>query len=423
MRRLVVLGAGTAGTMVVNRLRPRLEETEWSITVVERSTVHRYQPGYLFLPFGAMRPEDVSRPVARTLRRGVDLVTAEVDRVDVDAREVLLTDGRSLAYDYLVVATGTSPRPDETPGLPEALGGDVHEFYTYGGALRLAARLADWTGGRFVVHVAEMPVKCPVAPLELTFLAEAYFRRQGIRDRVDLTYVTPLSGAFTQPVASARLGDMLDTRGIAVEPDFVVESVDGDAHVLRSYDGREIPYDLLVTVPVNMGADLVARSGLGDELNFVPVDRHTLLSRASDRVFAIGDAADVPTSKAGSVAHFEVDAFVENFLEHIEGRPMTHAFDGHANCFVESGDGRALLLDFGYDVEPLPGTYPLPVVGPLSLLRETRVNHLGKLAFRHLYWNVLLPGRRMPVPARLSMAGKDVRAAADPAPAGATWKE
>jgi sulfide:quinone oxidoreductase len=426
MRHLVVLGAGTAGTMVANRLRPRLPRAEWTITVVEPSATHFYQPGFLFLAFGTTRAKDVTRPVRDTLGRGIDVVVGSVDRIDRAGRLVLLEDERSLPYDHLVIATGTSPRPEETPGMADDLGGDVHEFYTYAGSLRLAARLATWPGGRLVVHVAEMPIKCPVAPLEFTFLAESFFRENGRRSAVDLTYVTPLPGAFTQPVAAAELGSMLERRAIAVEPDFVVESIDPQQHVLRSFDDREVPYDLLVTVPVNMGADFVGRSGLGDELNHVRVDRHTLLTVVDDRVFAVGDAAAVPTSKAGSVAHFQIDSFVENFLEHVQGRPMTAAFDGHANCFVESGDQKALLLDFNYETEPLPGTYPLSRVGPLRLLEETRLNHLGKLAFRWIYWNLLLPGRHLPVPSRMSMAGKRVPAGTTPptpAVAGAGLRE
>lgn len=199
---------------------------------------------------------------------------------------------------------------------------------------------------------------------------------------------------------------MLDERKVRVETDFMVEQVDDERKVLVSYDEREVPFDLLVTVPLNMGADFVARSGLGNELNYVPVDKHTQLSTAYDNIFAIGDASDIPASKAGSVAHFSVEIFVENFLEHIAGRPMTGAFDGHANCFVESGDGKGLLIDFNYDTEPLTGKYPLPVVGPMNLLKETRANHVGKLAFRWIYWNLLLPGRPIPLPALMSMAGK-----------------
>jgi sulfide:quinone oxidoreductase len=282
----------------------------------------------------------------------------------------------------------------------------IFDFYSLDGARALADALADFEGGRFVVHVTEMPIKCPVAPLEFTFLAEAYFRSRGLRDRVDLVYVTPLSAAFTKPISAARLSSMLDERKVGVETDFMVERIDPQAKTLISYDGREIGFDLLVTVPVNMGADFIARSGLGDELNCVPVDRHTLQSRKHANIFAVGDANDIPASKAGSVAHFAVEIFVENFLQHIAGAPMTGSFDGHANCFIESGDGKGLLIDFNYDTEPLPGKYPLPAIGPFSLLAETRANHLGKLAFRWIYWNVLLPGRPLPLPAEMSMAGK-----------------
>ena len=407
MKQLLVLGGGTAGTMVANRLRGHLPATEWAITVVDRDNEHHYQPGYLFIPFGGYRRGDVVRPRTTLLKDGVDLVRGDVDLVRGDDNEVRLEDGRLLRYDYLVIATGTTPRPDQTPGM---LGPEwqrsIFDFYTLAGAESLATALARFRGGRLVVHVAEMPIKCPVAPLEFAFLVDDWFRRHGVRDEVELTYVTPLDGAFTQPIASTLLGSMLEDRGIALEPDFMVESIDNDRRTLVSYDGRVVPFDLLVTVPVNMGADFVARSGLGDELNYVPVDRHTQLSEKYDNVFALGDANNIPTSKAGSVAHFSVDVFVGNFLQHVRGEPMTGSYDGHANCFVESGGGKALLVDFNYDTQPLPGSYPLPVVGPMSLLKETRLNHLGKLAFRHLYWNVLLPGHTVPLPAHMSMAGK-----------------
>jgi sulfide:quinone oxidoreductase len=247
-----------------------------------------------------------------------------------------------------------------------------------------------------------------VAPLEFTFLAHDHLTRRGLRDRTELVFVTPLDGAFTKPVASRHLGHALADRRITVETDFMVESVDQERKVLVSYDEREVPYDLLVTVPLNMGADFVARSGLGDELNYVPVDKHTMRSTEHPEIFALGDAGNLPTSKAGSVAHFSVDVFVDNFVQLAAGRPMTHAFDGHANCFVESGNGKALLLDFNYETEPLTGTFPFPRVGPLKLLTESRANHLGKLAFRHVYWNALLPGRPLGLPPAMSMAGKNV---------------
>jgi len=409
MRKLVILGSGTAGTMIANKLRHRLDRKEWSITVVDRDDEHHYQPGYLFLPFGGYSHDQVVRSRHAFLPDGVDFVVGVVDKVEPGENVVLLEGGRTLPYDQLVIATGTTPRPDQTPGM---LGPEwrrsIFDFYTLEGAEALAEALTRFEGGRLVVHITEMPIKCPVAPLEFTFLAEAWLREHGIRDLVELDYVTPLDGAFTKPVASAHLGGMLEERKVHVETDFMVERIDNEQKMLVSYDEREIPFDLLVTVPLNMGADFVARSGLGDELNYVPVDKHTQLSTKFDNIFAIGDASDIPASKAGSVAHFSVEIFVGNFLEHIAGRPMTGAFDGHANCFVESGDDKALLIDFNYDTEPLTGKYPLPVVGPMDLLKETRANHLGKLAFRWIYWNVLLPGRPVPLPALMSMAGKNL---------------
>jgi sulfide:quinone oxidoreductase len=406
-KKLLVLGAGTAGTMIVNKLSRRLDPAEWQITVVDRDDIHPYQPGYLFVPFGGYSPDQLTRSRRALLPTGVELVLGDVDRVDPTADVVALADGRALPYDFLVIATGTSPRPDQTPGmLGDEWRHSIFDFYTLDGAQALATALLHIDHGRLVVHVTDMPIKCPVAPLEFTFLAEAWLRERGLRDLVEVVYVTPLPGAFTKPVAAEHLGSMLTERKIVVESDFLVERIDTDTKSLVSYDEREVPFDLLVTVPLNMGADFVARSGLGDELNYVPVDKHTLLSKAFANIFAVGDASDIPASKAGSTAHFSVEIFVRNFLQLIEGKPMTHSFDGHANCFVESGDGKGLLIDFNYDTEPLPGTYPLPRLGPLRLLKETRANHLGKLAFRWIYWHLLLPGRPLPIPASMSMRGK-----------------
>jgi sulfide:quinone oxidoreductase len=237
-------------------------------------------------------------------------------------------------------------------------------------------------------------------------LADWFFHEQGIRDRVDITYATPLPGAFTKPVAARHLGDILDRKGIRVVTEFLIEHVDPDARKIVSYDEQEIEYDLLVSIPLNMGDDLIARSGLGDELSFIPVDKHTFVLPKHPNVFALGDAAALPTSKAGSVAHFAVDCFADNFVRYVDGLGMLPSFDGHANCFIESGFGKGLLIDFNYDVEPLPGRYPLPGVGPFSLLQESEMNHWGKMMFRWMYWNILLKGQELPLPVRMSMAGK-----------------
>lgn len=410
MKHLLILGGGTAGTITANKLHKRLDRTEWDITVIDRDDKHDYQPGYLFIPFGIYQPEEVTKSRRKYLDDDIPLVYAEIDRVDAEAKNVTLVDGRVLPYDQLVIATGVTPRPDQTPGMDDegSWYENVFDFYTHAGATALAQKLRTWEGGRLVVNIVEMPIKCPVAPLEFTFLADAFFTDRGIRDKVEIVYVTPLDAAFTKPIAAKAFGTMLEDKGVRLEPEFMLERVDTETKALVSYDEREVPYDLLVTIPVNMGADFVARSGLGNELNLVPVDKQTLQSKKYDSIFVLGDANDIPTSKAGSVAHFEIEGFVENFLDNIAGRPMTRTFDGHANCFIETGHGKAMLIDFNYVTEPMPGKYPVPGIGPMSLLKETKANHLGKLGFRWAYWNVLMPGRPMPISADLQMAGKKV---------------
>ena len=393
---IVVLGGGTGGTLAANRLRRLYPEAEASITVVDEDDRHVYQPGLLFVPFGLTHVEDIVRPRHRQLRKGVALVLSAVERVEVDGNRVHLADGTVLPYDVLVVATGAVLVPEETEGLTGAGWMEkVFTFYTPEGAAGLGAALATFDGGRFVVNVVDMPIKCPVAPLELCFLADWYFTERGIRDKVDITYATPLDGAFTKPIASEQLGRMLADRGIEVVTEFNTGEVDGAEGKLIGFDGREVPFDLAAVVPIHGGASYVERSpGLGDALGFVPTDEHTLQAKAAPNIFVIGDAANVPASKAGSVTHFEGETLVGNVQRFLAGEPLEAGFDGHANCFIETGFDKALLIDFNYEQEPVEGHYPGPV--GLPLLKESRLNHLGKLLFQSVYWHSLLPGRDLP---------------------------
>jgi sulfide:quinone oxidoreductase len=412
MKHLIVIGAGTAGTTVANQMRGRLPR-DWSLTVIDPEPGHLFQPDLIFVPFGMQSPERTVRPRRDTFR-GVNWVERGVESVDTDGKQINLDNGDRLRYDLLVIATGSEIRPEETPGmLGDEWQRSIFDYYTLDGATKLHDALAAFEGGRVAINIVEMPIKCPVAPLEFAFLADSYFTGRGIRDQVDLTYVTPLDGAFTKPIASRALGSMLERKGITVEAEFNTGEVDAERKVLRSWDEREVPFDLLVTIPTHMGARFIEASGLGDELAFVPTDRATLLAQGHDDIFVLGDATNLPTSKAGSVAHFQSEVLVENLERAIAGKSPVEGFDGHANCFIESGFGKAMLIDFNYDQEPLSGIYPYPVVGPFPLLKESRRNHWGKLAFRWIYWNFLLPGRPIPVPNHMSMAGKRLPATTD----------
>lgn len=397
-RRIVILGGGTGGTLTANRLQRhyRHEHQPAHITVVDQDNFHVYQPGLLFMPFGLAHEPEIVRPRAAQLNRGIEFVQCAIDHVDVPANTVVLADGRDLAYDVLVIATGSRLALDETEGLlGDGWNESVFTFYDLAGATALHDALESFEGGRLLVNVVDLPIKCPVAPLEFCFLADWYFTERGIRDKVDITYATPLDGAFTKPVASATLQGLLAEKGVHLVTEFNTGEVDGVGRRLVSYDGREQSFDLAVVVPLHSGAEYVGRSvGLGDDLNFVPVDKTTLQSVAAPNIFAVGDATNVPASKAGSVTHFEGEVLCENIVRFLDGRELTSHFDGHANCFIETGFGKALLIDFNYDTEPLPGHFPGKVGMPL--LKESRMNHLGKLMFQWVYWHALLQGRDIP---------------------------
>ncbi|MBI2272318.1 MAG: NAD(P)/FAD-dependent oxidoreductase [Bacteroidetes bacterium] len=408
MKNLIILGAGTAGTMMANHLHHQLQSPDWQISIIDEREEHHYQPGYLFLPFDIYEPEDIIKTIEEFIPKDVKLLKQKISRIVPTENKVQLANGDELAYDVLIIATGAKIAPEETEGMK---GSEWHksvfDFYTFEGALALRNKLRDWQGGKLVVHITEMPIKCPVAPLEFSFLADSFFKHKHMRDKVEITYVTPLSGAFTKPKATEALEHLLHEKGIHIESDFAIEHVDNEKKEIVDYGGRTIPFDILVTIPTNKGDALLERSGMGDDLNYVPTHKATLQSKEYANIFVLGDASNIPASKAGSVAHFEAEILTDNILRYVKGEPLLEEFDGHANCFIETGNGKALLIDFNYTHEPVEGSFPFAGIGSLRLLKESRMNHMGKLAFRWIYWNVLLKGTHIPfVSATMSESGK-----------------
>lgn len=410
MKNIVVLGAGTAGTMAANKLVKQKRMKDWKVTVIDKDNRHHYQPGFLFIPFGMVPAKRVTKSRKKFLPKGIDFIQEDIVQIDRDEQVVVLESGERVPYDQLIVATGTVPRPDQVPGMSDGkLWYDkVFDFYTYEGSVALKPALESMKRGRLVVNICEMPIKCPVAPLEFALLAQDFMRKKGLGFAVDVVFVTPLDGAFTKPVASEVLGNLLAERGIEVVTDFQIESVDNDAQEIVSYDGRRVPFDLLVTIPPNRGVKVAQDSGLSDDAGFIEVDKHTLRSVHDPNIWSAGDATNCPTSKAGSVAHFEMDSLIPNIVSAVHGEPLTHSFDGHANCFIESGRGEALLLDFNYDQEPLPGVFKIYGIPALKLLGPSYANHAAKMGFELVYWDMLLPGRPLPFPSDLSMDGKKI---------------
>lgn len=407
MNNIVILGGGIAGTVMANKLRKQLSIAEWQITLVDRDNNHYYQPGFLFIPFNIYKHKQILKPKSKFIPKGVNVIYNEIEKVEASQNKVILANGVELNYNLLILASGTTPRPNETPGLADKLWyKKIFDFYTIEGTLALQQFFNTWQGGRLVMSIVDMPIKCPVAPIEFLCLADHYFTKRGMRNKVQITFVTPLSAAFTKPIAAKMFGGMLSDKNIEVISDFYIERVDNDTQELVSYDDRRVPFDCLTIVPLNKGADFVGASGLGDDLNYAFTNKYTLQSEKHENIFVLGDATNIPASKAGSVVHFAAEIAFENIVSFIEGKPLTAKFDGHSNCYIEAGYGKAALIDFNYDTEPLPGTYPLPVVGPFKLLQNTRLNHWGKLAFKWIYWNILLKARWLPVSNAMSMVGK-----------------
>ncbi len=380
---LLILGAGTAGTIMANRLQKGLRAGEWKITIIDEAPTHYYQPGFLFVPFGIYSPRDVIKPKRHFIPGGVDYLRAEIDHVEAEKNRVLLRSREQLKYDVLIIATGVKTAPEQTEGM---LGSDwrirVFDLYTFEGASALHNALRGWNGGRLVVHITEMPIKCPVAPLEFAFLADSWLIDRRLRNKTQVVYVTPRARVFTKPIVAKVLGPLFEKKRIEAVTDFHVGRLDNDRHKIVSWDGKEVDYDLLVTVPTNTGDVAMGRSGLADELNFVATNRHTLQSKQHPNIFVLGDATDLPAPKSGVVAHFQSEVLTKNILHHIKGEQLESQFN--TDCF-KSGHRNAFLRNSNDELQTVERKYLLPVIGPFSPMRETRLNHFSNLALRWIY--------------------------------------
>jgi sulfide:quinone oxidoreductase len=406
MRKIIILGSGAGGTMVAANLRKQLSEDEWHITVIDKEAQHHFQSGYLFIPFGIYSREDILKPKRDFIPAGVEFVVDNVVKIDTSQRSLKSESGNIYDYDWLVVATGCRIAPEEVEGMLDAWRQDVFDFYTLDGALALRDKLKYLSSGKIVLNIAEFPYKCPIAPLEFIFMSDWFFRVNGVRDKVEIEFVTPLDNVFTKPIAARKLREFAEKKKVKVTPFFDLARVNSKEKTIESHKGQKVGYDILVAIPPNFGDKAIMSSGLGDPMGYMQVNKQTLKAQNVDRVYVVGDATNVPTSKAGSVAHYMSYTLVENLVREIDGHQPLPSFDGHATCFLASGFEKAILLDFNYDVEPLPGKFPFPGLGPFSLLQETLSNHWGKMMFKWVYWNLLMRGLDLPLEAQFNIAGK-----------------
>ncbi len=384
MQRILILGGGVGGTLTANllarKLGKRIERGEVEVTVVDQTGRHTYQPGFMYIAMGGERAENLERPERSLLDHRIQLVVGEITGVDEAARTVTLRDGLELMYDQLVLATGSRIVPEAIEHFDQ----EAHHFYTAEAALRLRRALDAFTGGRIVIGIAGMPYKCPPAPLEVAFLIEAELRGRGLRDGSELHFCSPIGRAFTIESVSEMATPILEQKGIELHTFFNVEAIDPARKVILSLEGEELGYDLLILVPPHRGQQFLMDSGLAPAPGgWLPTDRNTLLVGGRPNVYALGDATDLPLSKAGSTAHFEAPVVTERIVATIEGREPSgkHAdYEGKVMCFFEIGDGKGTLLQFDYAHPPKP---PKP----------GRIWHLGKVVFNKTYWHTVPKGR------------------------------
>ena len=384
MKRILILGGGVGGTLTANllikKLRRQVKTGEVTITVVDETGQHTYQPGFMYIAVGGERADRLQRPERGLLDPRVSLVVGKVDKVDEEWRTVHLTDGQVVAYDYLVLATGSRIVPESIAHFDT----EAHHFYTAEAALELRHALDAFTGGRIVIGIAGMPYKCPPAPLEVAFLIEAELRQRGLREASELHFCSPIGRAFTIESVSEMATPILERKGIELHTFFNVEAIDAERHVVQSLEGEELPYEMLILVPPHKGQQFLMDSGMAPAPGgWLPTDRATLQVGGRPDVFALGDATDLPLSKAGSTAHFEAPVVTERIVAAIEGREVDRKhgdYLGKVMCFFEIGDGKGTLLQFDYEHPPRP---PKP----------NQLWHLGKIVFNKTYWHTVPKGR------------------------------
>ena len=384
MDNILILGGGVGGTLTANllarKLRRQLKAGTATITVVDLTGEHVYQPGFMYIAMGGERAENLHRPERGLLDSRVALVVGTAVRVDETARIVELADGQRLAWDHLVLATGSRIVPESIDHFAT----EAYHFYSAEAAADLRAALDRFNGGRIVIGIAGMPYKCPPAPLEVAFLIESELRERGLRDRATIEFCSPIGRAFTIESVSDMATPILEEKGIELHTFFNVEAIDRDRKVVVSLEGEELPYDLLILVPPHKGQQFLIDSGLAPAPGgWLPTDRETLEVGGRSDMFALGDATDLPLSKAGSTAHFEAPVVAERIAAAVEGRVPSGkhaAYHGKVMCFFEIGDGKGTMLKFDYDNPPKPPT-------------PNRFWHLGKIVFNKTYWHTVPKGR------------------------------
>jgi sulfide:quinone oxidoreductase len=398
VKRVLVLGGGVGGTLAANliarKLKREISRGQAKVTVVDATGSHAYQPGYMYIAMGNEKPQKLVRPEKSLLDGNVELVIDRVTRIDAPGGGVTLGSGATMAFDQLVIALGSRILPGDLPNF-EA---EAHHFYTAEAAAKFRRALNAFKGGKIVIGITGIPYKCPPAPLEVAFLIESELRERGLRDKAEITFLSPINRAFTIESVSEMVTPIFEEKGINLELLAGVSEIDAERKVVITDAFEEHPYDLLVCVPPHKGAQVLIDSALAPKSGWLPTDRATLQVKTVAKpapgtpdeaiprypnIYALGDTTDLPLSKAGSTAHFEAPIVAERVAAAIRGEAPAGkeaTYTGKVMCFFEVGDGKGTLLQFDYNHPPKP---PKP----------SQLWHIGKIMFNKTYWRTVPRGR------------------------------
>ncbi len=377
MKHLLVVGSGSGGTLTANllakSLKRKIHQGEASIDLIGAGAQHVFQPGYLDVAFKGYSPAGLMRPEAGLVLKDVTFRNEAAAKIDLEERSVTLVGGTKVRYDYLVIATGAFADPGSLPGLKET----SFNFHTGPqDAVRTWEALQKFKGGKIVVAIAGVPHKCPPSPNEAAFMIDEFYRKGGLRDKVEISFVTPYPRAYPAQTLSDAIAPIFEERGIGLVPLFNAESVDPDAHKMYSLEGDSVDYDLLIAVPPHRGTDVIRNSGIGDEDGWIPADKGTMRVKGHDDAFAIGDATNIPVSKSGVVAHLQSPVVTENILLGLGGSSESVEYNGRINCPMEVGRHRAVFVS---------ATYTTPV----AKQSPSMVKYFMKRSFSTMYWRTM----------------------------------